>query len=526
VRRILLSHRGRERYLELELGSDHLVGRSLEARFFLNDPSISRKHCTLRATPAGVEVEDHASRNACFVNGRRVVNRTMLADGSVLQIGAMAFSVTFLDASKTVRCEACQVEVDVTDLRGSSDGKALCTKCFESRAIAQKDVFQLAIESKGFQVLEAVSGNPPTFLVQRAGMAAKTYLVKALEMPESEPGKVTRLKEEVRALAALDHEAIAGVYDVLESDGILLLILTHEPGESLADHVARDGPLSREAALGVARTLATAIIHTHGHGILHRAVVPANIHLGENGRLRLTNFPLLRDLEEVSHSFSAAGELDRLVFFAPELIRTAPLADGRADIFGIGAVLLYALLGRSPWGKNVNVREHVTSLISGEIPEADLQGVPVELLPLLDTFLASDPERRPRTPQAALVLIEAALAAPQPPPREGVLHGAFAGREFIEFLQLVEATSKTGTAEVQGEGLAGTLVFQHGRITAARTATGLEGQPAALRLMKLQQGRFHFVAGVETSTSRGLDLTVRDLLLNVFRDSDEVDFVD
>src|SRR5207302_9221231 len=83
----------RERYLELAPGEQALVGRSLEAKVFLNDPSSSRKHCTLRATMTGVEVEDLASRNACFVDQKRVVHRAMLTQGGTLQVGKLTFSV-------------------------------------------------------------------------------------------------------------------------------------------------------------------------------------------------------------------------------------------------------------------------------------------------------------------------------------------------------------------------------------------------------------------------------------------------
>jgi S-DNA-T family DNA segregation ATPase FtsK/SpoIIIE len=98
ARRLLLRIGDRERYLEITPGEGALIGRSLDARVFLNDASISRRHCTLRATATGIEVEDHASRNACFVDKQRVVGRAMLTDGGSLQVGKITFSVELLPA--------------------------------------------------------------------------------------------------------------------------------------------------------------------------------------------------------------------------------------------------------------------------------------------------------------------------------------------------------------------------------------------------------------------------------------------
>lgn len=96
MHRFVLSFRGRERYFELAPGDEALIGRSLDARFFLNHPSVSRRHCTLRGAQSGVDVEDHGSKNATLVNGWRIDARARLTDGCVLQVGSLELAVRFV----------------------------------------------------------------------------------------------------------------------------------------------------------------------------------------------------------------------------------------------------------------------------------------------------------------------------------------------------------------------------------------------------------------------------------------------
>ena len=77
--RFTLTHQDRDRAFDLEEGQEALVGRSLEAQLFLCAPSVSRKHCVLRATAVGLELTDVSSRKDCVVNGKRVVG-PVLAD--------------------------------------------------------------------------------------------------------------------------------------------------------------------------------------------------------------------------------------------------------------------------------------------------------------------------------------------------------------------------------------------------------------------------------------------------------------
>ncbi len=88
--------------------------------------------------------------------------------------------------------------------------------------------------------------------------------------------RVTRLQREARALAALNHPHIAGIYGFEEVDGDCALVLELVEGGTLAERLAR-GAMPVKEALKTARQIASALEAAHKKGIVHRDLKPANI---------------------------------------------------------------------------------------------------------------------------------------------------------------------------------------------------------------------------------------------------------
>jgi DNA-binding CsgD family transcriptional regulator len=84
VRRFLLAYAGRD--VALPKG-EFIIGRGQECDLWVEDVLVSRKHCRLRVSDEGVEVEDLGSRNGIFVNGRKIEKRRKLAHGDVMLVG-------------------------------------------------------------------------------------------------------------------------------------------------------------------------------------------------------------------------------------------------------------------------------------------------------------------------------------------------------------------------------------------------------------------------------------------------------
>jgi serine/threonine-protein kinase len=159
-----------------------------------------------------------------------------------------------------------------------------------------------------------------------------------------------RLAAEARAAAALNHPAIATVYDVTGPDEDPAIVMELVEGEPLSVLLARNGPMRPEAAARLAAEVAEALYHAHQRGIVHRDVKPANILVeAESGRARLIDFGIARSLEVAAESLTGTGTaLGTPRYMAPEQLSDGEIGP-RTDLWGLGAVLYEALSSAPPF---------------------------------------------------------------------------------------------------------------------------------------------------------------------------------
>jgi serine/threonine protein kinase len=111
----------------------------------------------------------------------------------------------------------------------------------------------------------------------------RTVAVKVLRGEfAGDPESRARFEREARAVAALDHPHICGIYDVGSLDGTHYLVMPHLEGQTLAARLER-GPLPLDEALRIAIEIADALDKAHRRGIVHRDLKPANIMLTKAG---------------------------------------------------------------------------------------------------------------------------------------------------------------------------------------------------------------------------------------------------
>ncbi|HEY2942081.1 MAG TPA: protein kinase [Vicinamibacteria bacterium] len=165
-----------------------------------------------------------------------------------------------------------------------------------------------------------------------------------------------RLLREARAAARLNHPHIAAVYDVLESDEGIHIVMEYVPGTTLASRV-RGGALPPMEVLDVALQLADAMVHAHSLGVIHRDLKPANIIVSPAGQAKILDFGLAR-LHEVdagsvplsSSDWTGDGRhvLGTPPYIPPEHLRGEPI-DARGDVYSLGVTLFELLTGRRPF---------------------------------------------------------------------------------------------------------------------------------------------------------------------------------
>jgi len=199
-----------------------------------------------------------------------------------------------------------------------------------------------------------------------------------------------RLRREVQAVRGLAHANIVGVHDFLEEGSWSFVVMEYVAGPDLAVRVRDRGPLDPDEAARVGADIAGALSAAHRRGILHRDVKPQNILLDPDGRARLTDFGAAR-LDGQATVTQTGALVGTLPYLGPEVL-AGTRADARADVYGLGVTLYFALAGRLPESPSA----HLPPLPAAEgyHPRTARPDVPIWLDAIVARATVADPARR------------------------------------------------------------------------------------------------------------------------------------
>ncbi|MGW7410916.1 serine/threonine-protein kinase [Streptomyces sp. NPDC054863] len=206
-----------------------------------------------------------------------------------------------------------------------------------------------------------------------------------------------RFRQEVAAARRVSGAFTAAVVDADPDARAPWFATLFVPGPSLAQRVSGQGPLDVAEVRRLAAGLVEALRDIHRVGLVHRDLKPGNVLLAADGP-RVIDFGIARTSDAVALT-STGVAVGTPPFMAPEQFRRETVT-GAADIFALGAVLVYAATGHGPFdGDSVHA---VGFRVVYEEP--DLAGLPEELRELVEPCLAKEPGRRVGVPGLLAVL--------------------------------------------------------------------------------------------------------------------------
>ena len=197
-----------------------------------------------------------------------------------------------------------------------------------------------------------------------------------------------RAVREAQMAGRVAHVNVVRIYDILQEDGHPWIIMELLPYQSLRDLVRADGPLAPALAARIGLGVLAALGAAHAEGVLHRDVKPANILVGPDGRIVLTDFGIARAVD--GPTLTAAGALvGSPSYIAPERARGG-LSSPAGDLWGLGASLYAAVEGHPPFERDAPLAT-LTAVVLDEPEEAARAG---PLWPVISGLLRKDPDER------------------------------------------------------------------------------------------------------------------------------------
>jgi len=221
----------------------------------------------------------------------------------------------------------------------------------------------------------------------------------------ADPHAKSRLVDEARAAAALDHPSVCTIYEIGETeDGQLFIAMPLYEGETLQARLDR-GRLTFDEALPIALQVARGLGHAHECGIVHRDVKPSNIIVLPDGTAKILDFGIakIRDLS-LTDPQTLIGTVG---YMSPEQARTGPV-DCRADIWSLAIVIHEMLAGARPFNGD-DARDVLQAILTREpvLTATSYPDVPDGIDRVLRKALAKAPGHR----YASMTLLAAELSA-------------------------------------------------------------------------------------------------------------------
>ncbi len=207
---------------------------------------------------------------------------------------------------------------------------------------------------EGYEILQEINRGPvaTVYLARQVALDRPVFLKVLNKNINDEPDLLERFKREARICARLNHPNIVNIFDFGDAEGSFYLILEYVDGQPLDDLIKEWNPLPLPVVCYIFYEVARGLHYAHKNGVLHRDVKPANIMIGKDGCVKITDFGLATstDLPNLTLQQSTVGTP---AYMSPEQAMGKKV-DVRSDIFSLGVTIYEICAGFNPFlGHNI-----------------------------------------------------------------------------------------------------------------------------------------------------------------------------
>ena len=233
---------------------------------------------------------------------------------------------------------------------------------------------------------------------------------------------VSRFIKEAKATAALSHPNIVSIQDQGWNEGgppAVFLVMELVEGSTLRDYLNEKGSLTVEQTFQLITPVLSALSAAHRIGIIHRDIKPENILISKDGRIKVADFGLARNIT-MGQTMTAESSvvLGSVSYLSPEQVQRG-VADARSDIYAVGIVLFEMLTGSKPYSGETPIQiayRHVNDRIPNI--QTIKSEIPTSIAELVYEATAPNPDQRPKNAEELLNILREIQAKIDPNRRQ------------------------------------------------------------------------------------------------------------
>jgi serine/threonine-protein kinase len=211
-----------------------------------------------------------------------------------------------------------------------------------------------------------------------------------------QPGAFSRFEREARIVQPLAHDNIARMKSHFPAFRTEFIVMEFCEGSTLAELLSRHGPFPEAQAKRVLGQLASALQFVHNRGVVHRDLKPGNVMLTPSGRVKLMDFGLAKEDQEVSDDTATqSGTVLGTPLYMPPGQMTGEEAGPTIDVYSF-ACIAYELVAGKPLFEGRTTRGLLHDKLTRRLPPANEvgPGISQELHDVLARGLQNEPENR------------------------------------------------------------------------------------------------------------------------------------
>ncbi|XP_074629946.1 serine/threonine-protein kinase MARK2-like isoform X3 [Acropora palmata] len=221
----------------------------------------------------------------------------------------------------------------------------------------------------------------------------KEVAIKIIDKTQLNPSSLQKLFREVRIMKFLDHPNIVKLYEVIETDKTLYLVMEYASGGEVFDYLVAHGRMKEKEARAKFRQIVSAVQYCHQKHVIHRDLKAENLLLDGDMNIKIADFGF-------SNEFTPGNKLDTFCgsppYAAPELFQGKKYDGPEVDVWSLG-VILYTLVSGSLPFDGQNLKELRERVLRGKYRIPFYMSTDCENL--LKRFLVLNPTKRSRLEQ-------------------------------------------------------------------------------------------------------------------------------